>query len=223
MTSDPITINFETLETYEAGAILLSLLAYPEADSDQQRWDAQVSLSSIVLRAQRAADPAWAERPQRIKPIYALQETKDASKALRKFKRCLRDRMIAGKMAIAFLKEAAGHEIKATQLPSGRKLSLNLLSELVRSESNQTDSENVETRVWRASLPVIHLAAATQLLLSEVERMGLGPIGIGNLLTDPSTVIWVVDNAESIARDLAAYLPARVPADQLIRIQRVPA
>ena len=97
MTLDSISINIDELETYEAGAILLALLAYPEPNSDQQREDVQVSLSAQVLRAQMAVNPAWARERQWIRPIYALQENAKAQKALRTFKRRLRDRIVAGR------------------------------------------------------------------------------------------------------------------------------
>ena len=44
-----------------------------------------------------------------------------------------------------------------------QRLSLNELSKLVLSQSGESNSENVERRAWRETLPVIHLAAAMQI------------------------------------------------------------
>jgi hypothetical protein len=67
--------------------------------------------------------------------------------------------MIAARMAYPFLKEAESGKLPA--LPAGlKRFSLNQMAELVLSDAGQADAENVETRIWRPSRPVIHLATA---------------------------------------------------------------
>jgi hypothetical protein len=61
--------------------------------------------------------------------------------------------MIAGRMAVAFLKEALPGQV--LKLPQGlKRLSINQLSRLVLDDTRFTDPHNVETRIWRPSLPV---------------------------------------------------------------------
>lgn len=56
----------------------------------------------------------------------------------------------------------------AATLPSEiSALSIDQLSKLIRKDVTIDDPENVEKLVWRPSLPVIHLAMATQLLLAK--------------------------------------------------------
>ena len=51
-------------------------------------------------------------------------------------------------------------------LPEGMtRVSLDQLSKLIRSDTHIDDPENVEKLVWRPSLPIIHLAMATQIEL----------------------------------------------------------
>lgn len=73
-------------------------------------------------------------------------------------------------MGMAFLKEVSTGAMPT--LPAGVKgLSVNELSVMVSGDADQIDAENLETRVWRASLPVLHLcrvriASPTRSLMS---------------------------------------------------------
>ena len=84
-----------------------------------------------------------------MKPIYAFRLQQDISRDLRTLERRSRDRMIAGRMGIGFLKEAV-----TGQIPAGlKRLSINELAELVLDDAGYSEPQNVETRIWRPSLP----------------------------------------------------------------------
>jgi hypothetical protein len=188
-------IDFDSLETYEAGALLLTVLAYPgqSKQEDDRRGRVHASLCAYALRARCETDPDWANSPQRLKPIYAFQTERDCARGLRGLKRRLRDRMIAARMAYPFLKEAeAGEPVKLP--PSVQRLSINAMSELVLEDAKYTEPENVETRIWRPSRPVIHLASAVHGYLHlgpENEALGLGP-----LITHREVIEYVIRSAE---------------------------
>jgi choline dehydrogenase-like flavoprotein len=110
--------DFSRLAVYEAGALLVTLLAYPDA-SDEAQGHVHASLCTHALRARSEIEPEWAVQPQPIKPIYTLRSQRDCDRALRTLERCLRDRMVAGRMAIAFLKEALCRQVP--ELPAGVK------------------------------------------------------------------------------------------------------
>jgi hypothetical protein len=116
--------------------------------------------------------PDWALHPQPIKPLYALRASDEVRQDLRTLQRRLRDRMIAGRMAIGFLKEAISGPI--SERP--QRVSINRMARLVIEDTGQTDPDNVETRIWRPSLPVIHIASAVQLFLQlafpSIDRLG---------------------------------------------------
>lgn len=79
--------------------------------------------------------------------------------------------MAAARMAIAYLKEAATGQVP--KLPPGiKRLSLNQLSEMVLKDTRERMPENVETRIWGESVPVIHIASAVEVLADIVERHG---------------------------------------------------
>jgi hypothetical protein len=145
-------VDFNRVQVYEAGAMLVTLLAYPGASGsdEERRSQLHASLCACMLRASYEVDPNLATLPQIMKPIYALQTEGDCRKSFRSLPRLLRDRMVAARMAYPFLKEAESGKTPA--LPAGlKRFSLNQMAELVLSDAGQADAENVETRIWRPS------------------------------------------------------------------------
>jgi hypothetical protein len=72
------------------------------------------------------------------------------------------------------------------------------LSEMVLADTRESMPENVEVRIWRASLPVIHLASATAMLADICERDGIN-FSIADLLVQRDLIEWVVRAAEEYA------------------------
>src|SRR5207244_8090668 len=122
------------------------------------------------------------------------------------------DRMIAGRMAAAFLQKAIGITPRLPGLNS--RLSINALSALVSDEASYTEPENVETRIWRPSLPMIHVAAAIQVLLQPNPR-----IHAGDLILNRPLIEWVIRMAEEYERLFARSRYRGIDADKLIKIR----
>lgn len=157
-------IDFNRLAVYEAGALLVTLLAFPDA-SDETQGNVHASLCNYALKVRSAIEPDWTIVPQPIKPFYAFRSESDCNRDLRTLVRRWRDRMVAGRMGIAFLKEALPGQV--LELPATvKRLSINQLAELVLDDTQSADSHNVETRIWRPSRPVVHLASAIQVYLT---------------------------------------------------------
>lgn len=93
------SIDFDRLEVYEAGAFLVTLLAYPE-EGEETRSEVHASLCAHALRVKCAIEPDWALPSQPMKPIYALRRQDENDRFLRTLERRVRDRMLAGRMAI---------------------------------------------------------------------------------------------------------------------------
>ena len=97
-------IDFNRLQVYEAGALLVTLLAFPEA-SDETQGNVHASLCNYALKIRSAIEPDSTLLPQPIKPFYAFRSERDCNRDLRTLVRRWRDRMVAGRMGIAFLRE----------------------------------------------------------------------------------------------------------------------
>src|ERR1700738_2313723 len=153
-------IDFNRLAVYEAGALLVTLLAFPDA-SDETQDNVHASLCNYALKVRSAIEPDWTLVPQPIKPFYAFRSERDCNRDLRTLVRRWRDRMVAGRMGTAFLKEALPGQVLELP-PTVKRLSINQLAELVLDDTRFTDPQNVETRIGRPSRPVVHLASAVQ-------------------------------------------------------------
>ena len=174
----PLVLDAREQTLFECGAALLALLAFPSA-TDTEREEIAASLCASHLKAifEKSGNPN-----ERVKAKYAFRREQTIKRDLRTIDRRIRDRMVAAKVAIAFLQNAVGH---SPNLPSSvERLSLNQLSELVMEEADQSDPDNFETRVWRESLPVIYLAAAVAVAINDRERKGEEMTSYGNLIAD---------------------------------------
>ena len=199
--------------------MVLTYLAYPgEGASDEERRSQLFgALCTCMVRTICGVDPGWAISPHPVKPIYGLLSEPDCNRSLRSFPRRLHDRMIAARMAYPFLKEAESGE--KFDLPAGiKRLSLNQMAELVLSDARHSDPDNVETRIWRPSRPVIHLASAVHGYLhlagSAAERLAFAP-----LMTDRTVLEYVARNAEHCESLVAKSSRLRINPETLINFR----
>jgi hypothetical protein len=204
------------LEVYEIGAWLLTRLAFPgKRESQEQLSRVHASLCAYALRTKYETDGEWLVSPQPIRPIYALRPQFDIDRDLKTLQRRLRDRMIAARMAIGFLKEAVTGEIP--QIPGLERMSINQMALLVLEDTGYTEPENVESRIWRPSLPVIHLATAIQLMLQLAEPYA-SPLGLESLLLDRGIIELVIRTAE-YHRLLIVQSRLKIDPEKLINIR----
>jgi hypothetical protein len=210
-------IDLKRLEVYEAGALIVSLLAYPgeSEQDDQRRCGAFTSLCACALRVRGETDPDWATRRQLVKPLYTFQTEHDCNRGLRTLPLRLHERMVAARMASPFLIEAQTGEVP--KLPSSvKRLSINAMSELVLDDAGYSDPENVETRIWRPSRPVIHLASAIQ---SYLHLIAIEELGLGGLLTRRAVIENVLRNAEYCEALVGRSKRLHVDPDILVRLR----
>jgi hypothetical protein len=204
------------LEVYEIGAWLLTRLAFPGENESEERFSqVHASLCAYALRSKYETDGEWPVAPQSIKPIYALRPQGSIDRDLRTLERRLRDRMIAARMAIGFLKEAVTGEVP--NLPGLERMSINQMALLVLADARYTEPENVESRIWRPSLRVIHLATAIQLMLQLAEPYA-SPLGLESLLLDRGIIELVIRTAE-YHRLLIAQSRLKIDPQNLISIR----
>jgi hypothetical protein len=79
-----IVLDLRHREEYEAGATLVTCLAYPgPSDTDETRGALHKTLCAIALRARYDVCPEWAAAPQWIKPIYAFVSQPEIMRNLR--------------------------------------------------------------------------------------------------------------------------------------------
>ena len=150
-------VDLTSPDLFDVAALLISHLAWPARADCKQRSGLYLSVYAWCVRERAARDPSWGEQPQFIQPNAVCRAESDIARDIRTLERRVRDRLTAGHIAMAFLKETG---LGATpKLPAGAKrLSLNQMIEHMDLGFSAVD--NIAKRVWRPSLPVIHLCAA---------------------------------------------------------------
>jgi hypothetical protein len=215
------TIDLENMPQFEAGAIILALTACPDLEQDQGRKlaDLQASLCALFLRGIHAANPQDAYRPQLMKPAYAFRDERQIERDWKNFKRRIDDRMIAARMVIPFLQEAFTNRMPDLKGIQGRGLSLNRVATLVSGTERVTGPENIETRIWRPSRSVIHLAAAIELLGKELKRTRGYELTVFDIMLHRSIIEWIVLSAAEIESLIDKSERLRVKREDLIQLR----
>jgi hypothetical protein len=214
--------DFNNNDVLEIGTALVTLLAFSEpTDTEEQRAEVHASLCAWALRLKWSnLDAPEARALQPIKPLYAFRPESQIKKDLRTLHRRLRDRMVAAHMSMAFLKEVTTGDLP--KLPEGVKhLSVNELSAFVLDDAQQSDPENVETRIWRPSLPVLHIAAAVAIAIDRAERANMPAVNLFSLLMDPQIIQWVISVSQEIEGLFEKSEHLKVHSDKLIRLRLV--
>lgn len=187
----PYLVDLSTQATYEAGALLLTLLAFPkETVDDQVLAELHASLCTTALIERARTDPSWAVAHQAIKPVHFSVAPDVAKRKLRTLHRRLRDRMIAGRIANAILFDAAG---LSPTLPKGCEgFSIKQLIKLALDDLDQNDAEDAEERIWRQSLPAVHIAAAVQAYLNRSDKASY-EVSLGDIIFVEEAILWITE------------------------------
>ncbi len=153
---------------FMSGAMFHAILAWPTNRELRSFHRVSDELMAGTLRLSKPAssgardelDQYWPQHDwRRIEALSAKRRV-----AMGGIEKRLRHRMIAAKIGIGLIHlELFGTQV--TLPPSLVSLSIDQLSAFVSRETTIDDPENVEKLVWRTSLPIIHLAIATQLIL----------------------------------------------------------
>ncbi len=105
-------------------------------------------------------------------------------------------------------------------LPQGvHKLSINQLAGMVNEDLNMDDEHNVEARIWRPSLPVIHLASAVVTVMDQLEKSTQSEIGIFETVENPSAIDAIIDCSNEYAELLLKSTKVTISPEDLIRFR----
>ena len=97
-------------------------------------------------------------------------------------------------------------------------MQINQLAELVLDDTRFTDPHNVETRIWRPSLPVVHLASAIQVYLT-LREADTPQIGLETLLLNRAMIESVIQGAAYHETLMAQSRHLRFDPEKMIRIR----
>ncbi len=216
--------NFDpdSLEDYEIGAALATIIALPPSLGDEEKRSRyHTILCAEALRERYKRDEEWANTPQRLKPIYAFYDLGAVAMDMNTINRQLQHRLQAAHVAIAFLKEAETGQIPPDLPPDAKRLSVNELVRTLKLVDEEAGEEinvdNFETRVWRPSLPVIHLAAAFAVNMQQAAKEGK-QTSAGDLIFDQAIIADIIGKAE-LYEELLPKSKIQINMDNLVRVR----
>lgn len=173
---------------YLPGARLLATLAYPPATADDRRWHkAELALCRYVLHKRQLDNPLWVNQQQWIVPAHMTMPLVDMNRWLLRIKPRHDDRLGAAHVAVPYFQEALSRQSGAS--PSRRR-NVTLDSRIKRTIDQEADlaewwavrgiefiqrfpadDHNFEQRVFRPSLPVLHLAVALAVMIDWSQKV----------------------------------------------------
>ena len=205
-----IRIPVSSRPIYECGAMLFAYLASPAPDEDPQRADLDAALCHLALRAAANENEHQLWSPQQLKPGYALLSESEVRVATRTVNRRLHDRLQAAIIDKPFLEQAQTGQPPRLP-PGGEKLSLANMAEYLlfrdKPDHDRGDVRNFHARIWRPSLPVLHLAIALNLLFERTRPVGLDKLAVHDLIRSREAIQFLVETAQSL-ETLLTQIPA---------------
>lgn len=212
----PVDLSCNAGFPYEGAATLLSVLAWPEEVLETARMaNHHTRVCQLLLTAQAAVDSEWADMRHLIKPKHFLCSPQSLATAERNLRRRLQVRSAAARMVIPFLRELL--DVPPGLPKSVRRLSLNAVSDLVLSDVGENEPANVEQRVWRSSIPVIHIATALVVVAEGAEWAGQIN-AVGELYQSPHLLEEVVVTSNAYADVMPMIGRFTIPPERLIRL-----
>ena len=212
-----IDVSFTQMEVYECGAKLLALLACPADSEEARREELYLSLCGRALWSRYLAAPDdWT--PITVRPQHVFRHPDRIDSDVAFVGKRFGERMVAGRMAVPFFWHAElGDRL---MLPRQiERLSVNQMAEYVLEDAGLADPENVESRFWRPSRPVIHLAAAA-FIGQQMKKAG-EPFSQETFLLNRELIECVLRKAEELETLIANDPKFPVKPDQLIRFRIV--
>jgi hypothetical protein len=220
MPRETIAINVSTLPIYEAGAVFLSCVAYPDSENERQKFYMALCRETIIQMANQDGDWAW--QPQSIKPGFFIIGDQTAEKAINKGFELLKKRIAAGhRYFMPFILErwndpnlrVHGFEPKVTNMAILAATDL---------QWGDDAGKNVMRRIFTPSRPVLHAGAALS-CLTQAEYRAAPPQGeqnaVRNLLHDSVKLSEVVQLAEIFRLTLSVMEKPKIKEEETIEFR----
>jgi hypothetical protein len=216
MPREIVAINISKVPPYEAGATLLSWLAYPAADQEPLRANFWAALcrQTIIALANENFD-GWAWRHQPIKPGFFVVSDDTAEKQFRDGFKMIEDRLLAGhRYGAPFLK---GLEVGRVMQVGGFEAAVSNMANLTAAELGMNDGEkNVLHRIFVPSKPVLHAAVAMQSVIQE-HFAGQPGINAGTLLHDIGFLGLLVERSEIIRTMIPRLKKPKIKEEETVQ------
>ena len=211
-----LEIFAETDTAYEKGAKFLALLTYPALEDEGRRRTLQNALCYRALWQDHLANPDD-QTFITAKPQYLFANQIAVESQFKRVAKIFEQRLIAGRIAIAFLQRSDLGE-KMVLPPEVKRLSIDQMVSFVATTEGYTHSENLETRTWRPIAPIIHFVAALAAVGQERMKQK-NPVSLNHLLADNDLLADIIVRATVFAKLIKTDTSFPVSYEELIQVR----
>lgn len=195
---------------YEAGALFLAVLAYPEDKNARKRFE-RATYFKIVEHL--AKNNTWKNSNQTLRPDYLLQDRKLVEKEYKRGIRIIRqERMIAAQIAapmdcyLVALVNGRGSIGSGGQLADENgyprpisetsMVQASIAWDEIRKKNTNMNDGNIKTRCWKPSKPVLHLCLALQVTFNVGEEMSYLDLPFEEFFNNPNLIMTIIERAK---------------------------
>ena len=211
-----LVLNAEADATYEKGAKFLSFMAYPEIKDVGKRVALYNALCHWALRHNFETRPED-QAPITIKPAYFGFDRAQVDRHVKFLGVELEKRLIAGRMAVAYLQRFKDGRIPA-EFGKINSLSLDKVAGFVFESEGYGTPDNFKTRIWRPGRAVVHFAAALVVVGQDRKRNGK-ELSAMHLLAEDELLASVITHAIDFAQMIQENPGFPAKPEQLIGIK----
>jgi hypothetical protein len=200
------------------GKILTDNITVVDLPDGEKVAKAQGALVGHILQSAAAESPEWSRTGQTLKPLYLMLDPADIARSMKLTVARLQDALKVARVARPFIGKAVSGAPPA--LPAEvERLSLNAVIPFVLGDEDPTDPHNFEQRVFRRTLPVLHLAIALEQALMTAEAASGRRPSLEALTLEPACLPWIIDHAAALEGAVLAIQEFKVPEDRLLRVR----
>ena len=211
-----LVLSAEADATYEKGAKFLSFMAYPKTGDAEKGAVLHNALCHWALRHD-CETHREDQAPITIKPAYFGFDHSQVGRHVKFLGKELEKHLIAGRMAVAYLKWFKDGRIPA-ELGKINSLSLDKVAEFVFQSEGYGTPENFGNRIWRPSRPVVHFAAALVVVGQDRKRNGK-ELSAMHLLAEDELLASVITHAIDFAQMIHENPAFPAKPEQLVGIK----
>ena len=213
-------IDFSKQETYEAGAMLLTILAYPNVEEkNETRSEVFNALVASALRDNANINEDWSIRKIAIKPIYFTGLGVNSDKILKNFYKEIQQRLQSARVGLLHLRSKIDPEtidaLFAKYKSTNRNKSTTSFIEFLKDTGEPIEPHNFISRSWKPTKSVLHIALALLLEINDWDKIHQREFLISDILFDKAFIIRVVNRSITLANDFNTSNLAIQPSDQI--------
>ena len=203
---------------HEALATVLTVLVYPPKSRPTAGLDQRFGeLCNHLAIRQNVADEVSANELQLVRPSHAFISPERSRAAEKKLINELEKRRLAGEIALPFVQRALGQTV--TLPPGIDRLSKNRMAEYIAERAGISSKENVLSRVFRPSCPVIHFSVILARWMRIAEHMGAPHSPVEAMLRDWDVLSSFVQQAEGLEQAVIDCQDIPVSETSLVRVR----